>query len=58
MIFLYEYEHDGCKFSLEIEADNWIDANNKAQSIKDTIMLSGKLEEVVPIWDSVELNLN
>ena len=34
-IFLYEYEHNGSKWSLEIPADNEEDAKLRIESIKN-----------------------
>lgn len=57
MIFLYEYEHGGKKWGLEIEANDWQDAVNKMESIKNSLIINGELVEVIPVWEK-QINKN
>lgn len=47
--FCLEYVHQGKKWALNFFAESLEDADSKVQSIKDSLVLLGKLEEKIPV---------
>jgi hypothetical protein len=49
--FVSEYEHHGKKWCLNIPAQSWEDAEARAESIRKTFQVLGKLEGEIPVSD-------
>jgi hypothetical protein len=51
-LFLYQYEHDGHQWQIEIPAKDWSDAQSRIDSIKESLTLKGSIERKTPAIDT------